>query len=92
MTQQSYEVRYLKPARRALAEDLPESVAAAVFEFCTGPLAGNPQRVGVPLQPPLERHHSARRGTYRVVYSIIESERIVYVEWIGHRADAYRPR
>jgi mRNA interferase RelE/StbE len=92
MTSPLYEVRYLKHARRALASNLPESVAAAVFQFCSGPLAENPPRVGVGLHPPFERYHSARRGTYRVVYSIIESERIVYVEWIGHRADVYRPR
>ncbi len=91
MTEGVYEVRYQRPACRALSEDLPEAVAAAAFEFCRGPFALNPQRVGAALQPPLAKYHSARRGTYRVVYSIDERARIVYVEWIGHRGEVYRP-
>jgi len=92
MTGDAYEVRYQRPARHALSEGLPEAVAAAAFEFCRGPLAINPQRVGSGLQPPLSKYHSARRGTYRVVYLIDEPARIVDVEWIGHRGEVYRPR
>lgn len=92
MTNEPYEIRYQRPARRALADDLAEAVATAAFEFCCGPLASNPHRVGVRLDPPFERYHSARRGTYRVVYSIDDSARVVYIEWIGHRRDVYRPR
>lgn len=92
MTDDVYEVRYQRPARRALSEDLPEAVAAAAFKVCRGALALNPQRIGVPLHPPLAKHHSARRGTYRVVCSIDERARIVYVEWIDHRSEVYRPR
>jgi len=51
MTGEVYEVRYQRPARRALSEGLPEAVAAAAFEFCRGPLAINLQRVGAGLQP-----------------------------------------
>ncbi len=92
MTEDVYEIRYQRPARRALSEVLPESVAAAAFEFCRGPLARNPHRVGAPLQPPFEEYRSARRGTYRVVYSIDDELQIVHVEWIGHRSHVYRPR
>jgi mRNA-degrading endonuclease RelE of RelBE toxin-antitoxin system len=79
-------------ARRALSEELPESVAIAAFAFCVEALASNPQRVGGRLGPPLGDYFSARRGTYRVIYSISEETSQVYVEWIGHRSDAYRPR
>jgi mRNA interferase RelE/StbE len=87
-----YDVRFLSAARRAIAQCLPESVAAAVLEFCASALPVNPQRVGKPLFGPLAGCHGARRGTYRVVYRINEESRTVYVLDIDHRAEVYRPR
>jgi mRNA-degrading endonuclease RelE of RelBE toxin-antitoxin system len=72
-----------------LAETLPESVAAAVWRFVSGPLLDNPHRVGKALRFELEGYHSARRGQYRVVYRIDEREVIVDVIKISHRGDAY---
>jgi len=71
---------------------LPESAAAAVVEFMTGPLLDNPHRVGRPLMLELADHFSARRGAYRVVYLIDDSTRVVRVVRIDHRADVYRSR
>lgn len=87
-----YAVLFRAPARRALSEELPESVAIAAFEFCIEALASNPRRAGGRLDPPLADYFSARRGTYRVIYSISEDTNLVHVEWIGHRSDVYRPR
>ena len=84
-----YELRLSRAARRALAETLPESVAAAVWQFVSGPLLDNPHRVGKPLRFELEGYHSARRGQYRVIYRIAEREVIVDVIKISHRSDAY---
>jgi mRNA-degrading endonuclease RelE of RelBE toxin-antitoxin system len=83
-----YELRLSRAARKALAETLPESVAAAVWEFASGPLLDNPHRVGRPLRFELEGYHSARRGQYRVIYRIDEHEVIVEVIKISHRGDA----
>jgi mRNA-degrading endonuclease RelE of RelBE toxin-antitoxin system len=77
-------------ARRQLAQSLPEAVATAAYEFIVGPLLDNPRRVGKGLQPPLSDRHSARRGTYRVVYRIDDQRRTVTVLAIAHRNDAYR--
>jgi mRNA interferase RelE/StbE len=74
-----------------LTEKLPESVAFAAYEFIVGPLLDNPRRVGKRLQPPLDDRHSARRGTYRVIYRIDEERRRVTVVAVVHRAHAYRP-
>ncbi|WUN51884.1 type II toxin-antitoxin system RelE/ParE family toxin [Rhodococcus sp. NBC_00297] len=79
-----------RSAVRALIHTLPENVAVAVYEFISGPLLDNPQRVGKPLHPPLAPAYSARRGTYRVLYLINEGEQTVEVTAISHRADAYR--
>ena len=77
-------------ARRQLAQHLPEAVAFAAHEFIVGALLNNPQRVGKRLHAPLDDRHSARRGTYRVIYRIDEEERTVTVVDITHRRDAYR--
>jgi mRNA interferase RelE/StbE len=86
---QRYEVRLQPAARRAIAERIPESVAAAVLEFCEAALAVNPQRVGKPLFGPLTGCHGARRGTYRIVYRIDESSRVVHVLDVDHRSEIY---
>ena len=85
-----YELRFQPAARRAIAERLPEAVAAAVLEFCEAALAVNPQRVGKPLFGPLAGCHGARRGTYRVVYRIDENAGVVHVLDIAHRREFYR--
>lgn len=90
MTEQRYELIVAPTVRRQLAEALPEAVASAAYEFITGPLLGNPHRVGKRLRPPLEDRHSARRGTYRVIYRIDEERRRVTVVGVLSRADAYR--
>ncbi|MBA2767605.1 MAG: type II toxin-antitoxin system RelE/ParE family toxin [Sporichthyaceae bacterium] len=77
-------------ARRQLAEVLPDSVAFAAHEFIVGPLLDNPQRVGKRLEPPLEDRHSARRGTYRVLYRIDDEGHTVTVVAILSRADSCR--
>lgn len=91
--EQRYELRFQPAARRAVAERLPETVAAAVLEFCDAALAVDPCRVGKPLFGPLLGCHGARRGTYRVVYRIDESSRVVHVLDVDHRSEIYhRPR
>jgi mRNA-degrading endonuclease RelE of RelBE toxin-antitoxin system len=88
-----YEIRFQPAARRAIAQRLPESVAAAVLEFCDAALAVNPQRVGKPLFGPLSGCHGARRGTYRIVYRIDENNRTAHVLDIVHRSEIYhRPQ
>ena len=85
-----YDVRFQPAARRAVSDRLPESVAAAVLEFCEAALAVNPQCVGKPLFGPLAGCHGAQRGTYRIVYRIDEANRTVHVLDIDHRGDVYR--
>lgn len=85
-----YALRATPTVRRALAETLPEAVAAAAFEFITGTLLEQPYRVGKRLLPPLDDRYSARRGTYRVIYRIDDVSRVVTVVDVGHRRDVYR--
>ena len=96
MSDEAYTLSLASSAWRVLAEGPPRGlalvVAAAVTEFLTGPLLDNPYQVGKPLIRELDGYHSARRGAYRVIYRIDETQRMVHVVRIDHRADVYRTR
>ncbi|MGD9954715.1 MAG: type II toxin-antitoxin system RelE/ParE family toxin [Candidatus Nanopelagicales bacterium] len=85
----TYTILLSPRARRALDDDLPETVAAACAEFIFGVLAENPQRVGKPLRGELEGAYSARRGEFRVIYTIHDDQVVVRVISIRHRRNAY---
>lgn len=87
-----YELRVARPAARAIAEELPEAVAAAVVEFLTGDLVRAPRKVGKPLQRELEGRWAARRGAYRILYTVDEDARAVTVLAVDHRRGIYRVR
>lgn len=89
---EGYELIVTPPAARALAEGLPEAIATAVIEFLTTALVRELYRVGKPLRRELSGIHSARRGTYRVLYRIDHERREVIVLRVEHRRDVYRPR
>ncbi|MBW4078031.1 MAG: type II toxin-antitoxin system RelE/ParE family toxin [Acidobacteria bacterium] len=86
----SYNLQVARSAASTPADVLPEKIAHAVYEFITGPLLENSQRVGKPLGPPLAPAYSASRGDYRVLYFIDDATHTVKVTAIRHRADAYR--
>lgn len=92
MSDARYRLVISPTARRQLSEQLPEAVAFAAHKFIVGPLLDNPRRVGTRLRPPLDDRHSARRGTYRVIYRIDDDLRRVTVVGVFSRSDAYRPR
>ncbi|MFC9964636.1 type II toxin-antitoxin system RelE family toxin [Nocardia ignorata] len=86
----SYRIQYTPAARRALSMKLPEPVAAAAWELINGDLAANPWRVGKALHEPYTGLHSARRGTYRIIYRIDDTHRLVVIHDVEHRRDIYR--
>lgn len=84
--QAPYELILTPPARRALADQLPEPVAAAVIDLLATTLLVEPRRVGKPFRGELAQVWSARRGTYRV----LEDAREVVVLRVDHRRNVYR--
>jgi mRNA-degrading endonuclease RelE of RelBE toxin-antitoxin system len=90
--QDHYELVLTPPARRALTDQPPQAVAAAVIDFLTTTLIVQPRRVGKPLRGDLSGIWAARRGTYRVLYRLNEERREVIAVRVDHRQDAYRPR
>jgi len=86
-----FQLRVTGPAERQLRR-LPEGTAAAIVEFMLGAMLDNPHRVGGPLQRELAGLRAARRGAYRVVYEVDESERLVIVHRIDHPSTVYLQR
>lgn len=87
-----YRLEVSRPAARAIADDLSEAVAGAVVEFITGDLLHSPRRVGKQLNRELEGRWVARRGDYRVVYTIDDDAGVVTILRAEHRRDVYRSR
>lgn len=85
----SWDVRLAPSAIRGL-DQLPPRIAAAIVEFVTATLPGNPVRMSKPLRGELEGLRSARRGDYRVLFSLDETTGTLLVVRIAHRADVYR--
>lgn len=86
------EIRLRPAATRAIAERLPEDVAAEVIEFLAGPLTEAPHRVGKPLAGPIAGGFGARRGTYRIIYRVDTDTSVVHVLDVDHRLTIYRRR
>jgi mRNA interferase RelE/StbE len=83
-------MRSPSPRRRLGALRL--SAAAALSEHLTGPVAGNPRRLGKPLDAPFEAVLPTRRGDYRALFTVDDRTRAATVLAVAHRRDAYRPR
>lgn len=87
----SWAVEMSSAAIRTL-DQVPPRVVPAILEFLYGPLTENPRRVRKSLRDDFADTYSARRGAYRVLYTINDSEHSVTVTRIAYRADVYRTR
>jgi mRNA-degrading endonuclease RelE of RelBE toxin-antitoxin system len=86
----TWDAQFAPAAIRGL-DRLPPRIAGAIVEFVTATLRQNPERMSKLLQGDLAGHRSARRGDYRVLFSLSEKHHRLLVERIAHRADSYRP-
>lgn len=84
-----YRVRISARAERDLLR-LPEKIGAACLDFIFGPLADDPYRLGGVLSGQLAGLHSARRGSYRVVYGVDDELLCIDIVHIDHRGNVYR--
>jgi len=87
----SHQVVITPTARRDLSKT-PPRIIPAIVEFLYGDLAAQPRRVGKPLGRDLAGTFSARRGPYRILFSLDDAAETVYVLQVDHRADVYRSR
>lgn len=88
MNQRRWRVVIASPAARDI-DRLPMKIAAAALEAIQS-IAADPRRMGKPLHLELAGQWSARRGPYRIIYSIDDSNDTITVMAVAHRADVYR--
>ena len=86
-----YEVRITPEGLRHLNQ-LPAKVRDAALVVLHGSVADNPHRLGKPLVGELAGLFSARRGDYRIIYSIDDTAKVVTVHRVQHRRSVYRSR
>lgn len=86
-----WKIEVTSPALKGFRR-LPEKAAAAIVEFVTGVLADNPYLLSKPLTNELLGLRTARRGDYRILFTVGIEEHILYVHRIEHRSDVYKPR
>ena len=79
----SHRVELAPSARRDLNR-LPPRILPAVLEFVHGPLSDNPYRVGKPLTGPYRGQYAARRGSYRLRYTVDDDRVVVVVVRVAH--------
>jgi mRNA interferase RelE/StbE len=71
---------------------IPPRIVEPLLAFIFSGLAENPTTRGKPLVGDFEGYWTARRGDFRVIYRIDDTERMITVHRVAGRADAYRPR
>ena len=80
----------VEPSAQRSLNRLPDKVRDAALTFVYGPLAENPHRVGRPLGRELSGRYSARRGSYRIIYRVVDERVLVQVVRVGPRSDVFR--
>ncbi len=86
-----YEIDITSEGRRDFNR-LPDKVYWAAMEAIFGLIAENPRQAGKPLLWDFEGLYAARRGEYRIIYEILDSENTVVIHRVDRRRSAYRLR
>ena len=85
----SWEIRYRSSVEKDVSR-LPAEVRALVLQRIVD-LALDPFPAGCKkLKGAENRFRLKVAGAYRIVYSLFEQDRLIKIEFVGHRKDAYR--
>ena len=87
---QPWTIQVTGPALDTLSR-LPGQARAAVTRFLTDTLARDPHTAGTPRVYELQGLRSARRGDYRILFTLDDDTRTIHVHRIDHRTLVYRP-
>ena len=80
---------YLRKSAAKELEGIPRRELRRIVQRIRS-LATNPRPPGCE-KPTAQELYRIRQGDYRVVYSVQDSERSVWIVKIGHRREVYRP-
>jgi len=82
-----YSIFFKNSVRKDL-DSIPDNYLQRIMERI-GLLAENPRPVGSEKLSGQEKYR-VRQGDYRIVYSIQDTELIIWVVKVGHRREVYR--
>jgi mRNA interferase RelE/StbE len=85
---ESFEIRWRNSVRKDL-RGLPQQEVVRVVA-AVGELSGNPLPHGSQKLSGSERTYRIRLGDYRVIYEVFAESRLVEIQRVRHRKDAYR--
>jgi len=86
-----YSVRFLKPAVKELGK-LDRQSARRILDALDWLSQNLDSTKLFPLKGELAGLYKHREGSYRIIFEIVRSERVIVVHAIGHRRDVYKRR
>lgn len=84
----SWSLRFDEGAERELAA-LDSAMARRIGEKLTWLSENADEARHLPLRFPLSGSYKLRVGDWRVIYRLLEAERVVFVVALGHRSEVY---
>lgn len=84
-----YSVRIKRSATREIEGIAPKKVRQRIVGRIAS-LADDPRPPGCEKLSDRDDRYRVRQGSYRIVYSVVDLELIVWVVKVGHRKDVYR--
>ena len=85
----AYQIEYLESAVKDDIPLLPKKIKTTIKNAIEERLMTDPIGFGKPLRYSLKGHRRLRVGDYRVVYRILQNQRVVIIVAIKHRKDVY---
>ncbi|MBI5788819.1 MAG: type II toxin-antitoxin system RelE/ParE family toxin [Candidatus Schekmanbacteria bacterium] len=86
-----YTIRILKPAIREL-EKLDKPIGHRIVQRIKWLAENSDKTKPEALKGDLAGLYKIREGNYRIIYEIIQKERIIIIHSIGHRREVYRKK
>ncbi len=84
-----YKIEYLESVNSKHYKGISKDIRLEILNIIQKKLSVDPVSFGKPLRYSLKQHYRLRIGSYRIVYRINITTKIVTVVLIGHRKDIY---
>jgi mRNA interferase RelE/StbE len=84
-----YSIRLKASAAKEIERIEPKKIRAQVVARIAG-LAENPRPPGCEKLSGKNDRFRVRQGAWRIVYSIVDQDLVVFVVKVGHRSEVYR--
>ena len=86
-----YSIRLLKPASKEL-EKIDRSAGKRIADRIQWLSENLDSTKFYPLKGELKGLYRIREGSYRIIFEILKTERVIIIHSVGHRREIYRQR